>query len=94
MSEKVVQTDTRESETKARVAELKYALYLSRQNPLVLGGLILVVIFLVLAVSATVIVSPDEAFKLEFAQSYCWSSSLFSWTQLEASCPVGTNFVL
>lgn len=94
MSEKVVQTDTRESETKARVAELKYALYLSRQNPLVLGGLILVIIFLVLAVSATVIVSPDEAFKLEFAQSYCWSSSLFSWTQLEASCPVGTNFVL
>jgi peptide/nickel transport system permease protein len=90
----VVQSDTRQSETKARVAEFKYALYLMRQNPLVLGGLILVVIFVVLSLSATVIVNPNEAFRLEFAQSYCWSSSFFSWTQLEASCPVGTNFVL
>jgi peptide/nickel transport system permease protein len=94
MTETVVQTDTRQSETKARIAELKYALYLMRQNPLVLTGLVLVIFFVVLAAVATLIVSPDEAFRLEFAQSYCWSNSLFSWTQLEATCPSGTNFIL
>jgi peptide/nickel transport system permease protein len=94
MTETVVQTDTRQSETKARIAELKYALYLMRQNPLVLTGLVIVIFFVVLAAVATLIVSPDEAFKLEFGQSYCWSNPLFSWTQLEATCPPGTNFIL
>lgn len=94
MTETVAQTDTRQSETKARIAELKYAMYLMRQNPLVLTGLVLVIFFVVLAAVATVIVSPDEAFKLEFGQAYCWSSSLFSWTPLEAMCPTGTNFIL
>ena len=94
MSETIAQTDTRQSETRARIAEIKYALYLMRQNPLVLGGLILVIFFIVLSAVATVIVSPDEALKLEFGQSYCWNNSIISWTPLEAACPAGTNYLL
>ena len=94
MGEIIVQTDTRQSETRARIAEIKYALYLMRQNPLVLGGLILVIFFVVLSAVATVIVSPDEALKLEFGQSYCWNNSIVSWTPLEAACPGGTNYLL
>jgi len=86
--------ETRASETRARIAELKYALYLMRQNPLVLVGLILVVFFIVLTFTATLFVSPNEALKLNFGQSYCWSNPSITWTTQQASCPPGTNVVL
>jgi len=83
-----------ESETKARIAELKYAFYLIRQNPLVLSGLVLVVFFISLSLIATLLVNPVDAVKLDFARSYCWDSRLYSWTPQEASCPTGTNYIL
>lgn len=90
MTEQAVISDTRESETKARIAELKYAIYLMRQNPLVLAGSLLVIFFLFLALTATLFVSPDSAVQLDFSRSYCWSGSSFSWTSLEAVCPAGS----
>ena len=86
--------ETTESETRARIAELKYALYLLRQNPLVLIGSVLVVFFIALAFTATLFVSPREALHLNFAQSYCWSNPIFTWTTQEAACPPGTNLPL
>jgi peptide/nickel transport system permease protein len=83
--------ETRESETRARIAELKYALYLLRQNPLVLVGSVLVVLFIILTFTATLIVSPDEQLKLNFAQAYCWSNPIITWSPQQASCPPGTN---
>jgi peptide/nickel transport system permease protein len=94
LSTRNVLSDTRESETKARIAELKYAIYLLRQNPLVLAGSVLVIFFIVLALAATLIVSPDRAAQFEFSRSYCWSSSIFSWTPLAAVCPPGSNLPL
>ena len=94
MAAKSDQTGLRGSETRARIAELKYAIYLMRENPLVLAGSILVIFFMIIAVTATLIVSPDEAFKLQFSQSYCWSSSSISWTPLAASCPQGSYLPL
>jgi len=88
------ETIVRESETKAKVAELKYSLYLMRQNPLVLSGLILVIFFLALALTANLIVNPAAASSFDFTQSYCWSSSFFSWTTLEATCPVGSGHLI
>ncbi len=90
METRAVSSDTRESETKARIAELKYAIYLMRQNPLVLAGSVLVVFFLFLSATSTLIVSPDEASAFAFARSYCWNNSLFSWTPLALACPAGT----
>lgn len=86
--------ETRESETRARIAELKYALYLMRQNPLVLAGSVLVVFFILLTLTASLIVSPDEASKLNFAQSYCWSNPIITWTTQQAPCPPGTSVLL
>lgn len=94
MSTRTDLSDTRESETKAKIAELKYAIYLLRQNPLVLAGSVLVIFFIVLALTATLIVSPDTAGQFEFSRSYCWSSSIFSWTPLAAVCPPGSNLLL
>ena len=88
------ETVVRESETKARIAELKYAFYLTRQNPLVLSGLVLVVFFVLLSLVATLVVDPASAGRLDFTQSYCWSSTVFSWTSLEAACSVGTSHFL
>ena len=94
LTEQTVVSDTRESETKARLAELKYAIYLMRQNPLVLAGSVLVVFFVLLALTATLVVSPDSASRFDFSRSYCWGSTVFSWTSLEALCPAGTNLPL
>jgi peptide/nickel transport system permease protein len=94
MTVKAEVTETRESETRARIAEFKYALYLMRQNPLVLVGSVLVVFFVLLTFVGSLIVSPDEASKLNFAQSYCWSNPVISWTSLQAACPAGSNFPL
>lgn len=94
MTVKAEVAETRESETRARIAEFKYALYLMRQNPLVLIGSVLVVFFVLLTFVASLIVSPDEGLKLNFAQSYCWSNPIISWTPLEAACPPGINFPL
>jgi peptide/nickel transport system permease protein len=94
MPKKSDQTYVQSSETQARIAELKYALHLVRQNPLVLGGSILVVVFTILSAAATTIVSPDEASNLNFSQSYCWTNSFFSWTTLAATCPQGSQFIL
>lgn len=94
MSTKTVLSDTRESETKAKIAELKYAIYLLRQNPLVLAGSVLVIFFLFIALTATLFVSPDTAAQFEFSRSYCWSSSIFSWTPLAAVCPPRSNLLL
>jgi peptide/nickel transport system permease protein len=88
------ETVVRESETKARIAELKYAFYLTRQNPLVLSGLVLVIFFVLLSLVATLIVNPASAGVLDFTQNYCWSSTLFSWTPLEATCALGTTHFL
>jgi peptide/nickel transport system permease protein len=94
MAEQKTVLDTRESETKAKIAELKYALYLLRQNPLVLAGSVLVVFFLVIALSANLLVNADQALQLDFSRAYCWNSSVFSWTSLEATCPAGSNLPL
>lgn len=90
MTEQAVVSDTRESETKARIAELKYAIYLTRQNPLVLAGSILGIFFIFVALTATLLVNPNSASQLVFSRSYCWSGSSFSWTSLEAICPAGS----
>jgi peptide/nickel transport system permease protein len=94
LSTGTVVSDTRESETKAKIAELKYAIYLLRQNPLVLAGSVLGIFFIVLALTATLMVSPDTATQFDFSRSYCWSSSIFSWTSLAAVCPPGSYLPL
>jgi peptide/nickel transport system permease protein len=94
MGKKVDQTYVTRGERQARIAELKYALHLMRQNRLVLSGSILVIFFVILSATATTIVSPDQAFNLNFSQSYCWPSSIISWTALAATCPQRSNFLL
>jgi peptide/nickel transport system permease protein len=91
---KTEQGNVRETETKARIAELRYALYLMRENPLVLTGLILVIFFILVAAVANIIVNPNAALQLEFSQSYCWNNPIITWTTLEAPCPAGTSFPL
>jgi peptide/nickel transport system permease protein len=94
MSSKPDLKNGRDSETRARVAELKYAFYLMRQNPLVLTGSLLVIFFMILSVTATWIVNPDDAYVLEFSRSYCWSNPIISWGPQGAACPKGVSFLL
>ena len=94
MAQKAEQSIVTTGETQARIAELKYAFHLIRQNRLVLGGSIAVVFFIILSATATTIVSPNDAFNLNFALSYCWPQSMISWTSIATACPPGSNFPL
>jgi len=94
MGDRPDRRDSRQSETQARIAELRYGLYLMRQNPLVLAGSILVVFFIILSATATWIVNPEKAYVFDFSQSYCWSNPIISWGPQGAPCPAGTNYFL
>jgi peptide/nickel transport system permease protein len=69
----------RSGELAARWADLRFALYLMRRNPLVLVGSALSIFFIVLALVANLIVDPALADQFKFAQSYGWNNPLFSW---------------
>lgn len=69
----------RSGELAARLADLKFTLYLMRKNPLVLIGVSLSVFFIVLALVANLIVNPALADQFNFALSYGWNNPLFSW---------------
>jgi len=72
----------RSGELAARLADLKFTLYLMRRNPLVLIGSVLSVFFIVLALVANVIVDPNLASPqggFPFYRSYVWNNPYFSW---------------
>lgn len=69
----------RSGELAARLADLRFTLYLMRRNPLVLAGSALSVFFIVLAFVANLIVDPALADQFYFARSYGWNNPLFSW---------------
>lgn len=69
----------RSGELAARLADLRFTLYLMRRNPLVLIGSALSVFFIVLALVANLIVDPALADQFSFARSYGWNNPLFSW---------------
>ena len=71
-------------EWKARLQDIKYTLYLIRRNPLVMAGLIISLFFVVLALSADVIVNPNLATtegypnsQFPFERKYMWSAGHF-----------------
>ena len=69
----------RTGELTARIADLKYTLYLMRRNPLVVAGSVLSVFFIALSLVAELIVDPNLANTFNFSKSYGWNNPLFSW---------------
>jgi peptide/nickel transport system permease protein len=78
----------RTSEWAARLADLKYTLYLLRKNPLVLMGSMMTIFFLFLALSANLIVNPKLANPAgypeygghyPFSRSYVWNNHIINW---------------
>ena len=79
--------EVRRSDLEAALADLRYSLRLIRKNPLVAVGGIMALGFITLSVIARVIVDPKQQVAFDFARSYCWGSSLFSWGAGTAACP-------
>jgi len=69
----------RSGELAARIADMKYTLYLLRRNPLVVIGSALSIFFIFLALTANFIVDPRLAQEFNFARSYAWNNPYFSW---------------
>jgi peptide/nickel transport system permease protein len=69
----------RTGELAARIADIKYTLYLLRKNPLVIIGSAISIFFIVLALIANLIVNPSLAYKINYANSYIWNNPIFSW---------------
>lgn len=73
---------TRKGEWEARLADIKYSLYLMRKNPLVMTGIAIATFFIALALLANVIVDPRLAYPegypggmYPFKRKYVWSAS-------------------
>jgi len=69
----------RTGELAARIADIKYTLYLLRRNPLVVLGSMISIFFIVLAFVANLIVDPNLAYEFDFKRSYAWNNPYFSW---------------
>jgi peptide/nickel transport system permease protein len=69
----------RSRELKARIADLRYTLYLLRRNPLVVVGSIISIFFIIIALTANLIVNPLSATQYNYARMYEWNNPYFSW---------------
>lgn len=88
--------EVRRSEWGARIADLKFTLYLLRKNPLVLSGFVLASFFTILALTAHYIVDPMLAYDFHFERKFVWNNPYFSWgiptpQYTEEIFPLGTD---
>lgn len=84
----------RSGELAARIADLKYTLYLLRRNPLVVIGSVISIFFIALAFVANLIVDPKLAHDFVFARSYAWNNPYFSWGPGTASVSAPPVYIL
>jgi len=78
------QVKARKGEWEARLADIKYSLYLLRKNPLVIAGTVIAAFFIILALLANVIVDPKLAYPegypggmYPFERKYVWNANHF-----------------
>ena len=69
----------RRGELEAKLADLKYTLYLLRKNPLVVAGSLIAFFFIILSFVANQIVDPDSAIAFDFRRSYMWNNPIINW---------------
>ena len=69
----------RRGELEAKLADLKYTLYLLRKNPLVVAGSLIAFFFIILSFVANQIVDPDSAIAFDFTRSYMWNNPIINW---------------
>ena len=81
-----VSAGVRKGEWEARIADIKYTLYLLRRNPLVLTGSIIALFFVALSFLANYIVDPTLAYpegypsnSYPFRRSYMWNNPMINW---------------
>ena len=94
----VAANDTKDAVDYGFRADLRYALRLLRQNPIVLAGAVLSVASVLTAIFAGLIVDPSYWQVLDPPVKLCWNNPLFSWNIPNAvtSCgstvfPLGTD---
>ncbi|MEM1565190.1 MAG: ABC transporter permease [Candidatus Bathyarchaeia archaeon] len=74
--------EVRKGEWEARLADIKYSLYLLRKNPLVITGTIIALFFIILALLANIIVDPKLAYPegypgnmYPFERKFMWNAN-------------------
>lgn len=92
---KKINVRARRGELEARLADLKYTLYLLRKNPLVLSGFVIALFFTILALTANIIVDPSSAgTPFHFERSYMWNNPYINWGPLTNIYPGPETFIL
>lgn len=92
--EKVGGEPKRGGQRAAYMDELKYSISLLLKNRLVLGGVVMSIFFILVAVFSSVLVNPATAYKFNLAISYCWSNPFIQWGGQSATCPSNVSFPL
>jgi len=76
---KSISVGVRRGELAAKLADLKYTLYLLRKNPLVVAGSLMALFFIILSLVADQIINPDLAHTFDYTRSYKWNNPLINW---------------
>lgn len=66
-------------ELAAKLADLRYTLYLLRKNPLVIAGSSIALFFITLSFVANQVVDPNLATAFDFSKSYMWNNPIINW---------------
>jgi len=86
--------NARKGEMAAKLADLKYTLYLLRRNPLIVAGSLMSIFFIVLALTAHRIVDPSLASTFDYSRNYKWNNPLINWGPRVAIHPGPESFPL
>ncbi|MDA4132335.1 MAG: ABC transporter permease [Thaumarchaeota archaeon] len=77
-----------------RSADLRYALHLFRQNPLVIAGSIICAVTLFISVFANFLVNPKIGGETDLPLRLCWNNPLLNWHIANINACTGTVYSL
>lgn len=96
MKIKADKSQLQRGEWSARIADLKYTLYLLRKNPLVVLGITLATFFIVLSIVVPLVIDPSVANDFHYNRALCWNNPIINWGTPSVSYygpvfPLGTD---
>lgn len=84
----------RSEEVQFRHADLRYALYLLRKNPIVLAGSFISLVSILVALLSPLLVNPSSWLQEDLNLRLCWNNGIFNWQIANVFTCAGSVFPL
>jgi peptide/nickel transport system permease protein len=89
-----VEAKERSEEVQFRHADLRYALYLLRKNPIVLAGSFISLVSILVALLSPLLVNPSSWLQEDLNLRLCWNNGIFNWQIANVFTCAGSVFPL